>query len=281
MDSGGAAPTMRCMSLDLHAAAAPAAAVAAADFGAALRAWRHARGLSQLDLALASESSPRHVSFLETNRSRPSRDMVETLADALVLPRAARNGLLLAAGYAPLYPSTPLDAAALAPFRAMLADLMARHAPYPALVVDRWWTILDANDAAHALLGVLHEGEGPMNVVRMLTESPKAAEAIANLGEVLQEMLGRIRLEALEAAADPRALAQIRALEAVLARTPAPKSSAPRSPLVPLVLRTPSGELRFFSAVAHFGTSEDITVRDLRLELLVPADDATRAAFGG
>jgi len=250
------------------------------DFGEALRIWRRARGMSQLDLALTAETSPRHLSFLETNRARPSREMVETLADAMVLPRAARNALLLSAGFAPLYPATPLAAEALAPFRAMLADMMARHAPFPALVVDRWWTVLDANESARTLLGALHHGDGEMNVVRMLTENPGIGAAIENLAEVRAEMLGRIRLEALQAGADARAAAQVRALEAALAATPAPKPAAPRSPLVPLVLRSPAGTLRFFSAIAHFGTSEDITVHDLRLELMFPADDATRRAFG-
>jgi hypothetical protein len=158
--------------------------------------------------------------------------------------------------------------------------MMARHAPYPALVVDRWWTVLDANQSARMLLGALHDGEGEMNIVRALTNGTRAAETIVNFSEVLAEMLGRIRLEALEAAADPRASAQIRDLEDALARRPPlPRSHAPRSPLVPLVLRAPGGDLSFISAIAHFGTSEDVTVRDLRLELLFPADDATRAAF--
>jgi transcriptional regulator with XRE-family HTH domain len=171
-----------------------------ADFGEALRHWRRARGLSQLDLALSCGTSPRHLSFLETNRSRPSRDMVEMLADAMVLPRAARNSMLLAAGFAPAYPATPLDAAALAPFRSILAEMIARHAPFPALVIDRWWTILDANDSARALLGALHDGDGEMNVVRMPTDSAQAGELIVNHAEVLAEMLGRIRLEALKPA---------------------------------------------------------------------------------
>jgi transcriptional regulator with XRE-family HTH domain len=171
-----------------------------ADFGEALRHRRRARGLSQLDLALSCGTSPRHLSFLETNRSRPSRDMVEMLADAMVLPRAARNSMLLAAGFAPAYPATPLDAAALAPFRSILAEMIARHAPFPALVIDRWWTILDANDSARALLGALHDGDGEMNVVRMPTDSAQAGELIVNHAEVLAEMLGRIRLEALKPA---------------------------------------------------------------------------------
>lgn len=157
--------------------------------------------------------------------------------------------------------------------------MMARHAPYPALVCDRYWTVRDANASAQALLSPLIEG-GEMNIIRMLTEHPLAAEMVVNLGEVLNEMLGRIRLEALEMGADPVHAEQVRALEAALRRHPAPKATAPRSPLVPVAFRGPDRVYRFLSAVAHFGTSEDVTVRDLRLELLFPADDETRAAFG-
>jgi transcriptional regulator with XRE-family HTH domain len=141
-------------------------------FGDALRAWRQSRGMSQLDLALAAGASPRHVSFLETNRAKPSRDMVLTLADAMVVPRASRNALLNAAGYAPLYPSTPLDDETLAPLRALLSEMMARHVPNPAMLCDRYWSILDANATARVLLAPLHGANGEMNVVRMLTESP-------------------------------------------------------------------------------------------------------------
>lgn len=253
--------------------------VATPNFGDALRAWRQARGLSQLDLALAAGASPRHVSFLETNRAKPSRDMVLTLADAMVIPRAARNALLNAAGYAPLYPSTPLDAETLQPLRAVLSEMMARHAPNPAMLCDRHWTIRDANASARALLAPLHGESGEMNIVRMLTQSPLAPVMIANYGEVLDEMIGRIRLEALEAGGDPEFAALLRLLEEAAKRHPPPNAAHPRRPLVPLVLRTPNGELRFLSAITHFGSSEDVAVRDLRLELLFPADDPTRAAL--
>ncbi|MDX2274850.1 MAG: helix-turn-helix transcriptional regulator [Hyphomonadaceae bacterium] len=249
-------------------------------FGAALRTWRRARGMSQLDLALAADASPRHLSFLETNRAKPSRDMVLTLADAMVLPRAACNALLNAAGYAPLFPVTPLDAAALGPLRAILDEMMQRHAPNPALLCDRHWTVLDATPSARALLSGLQGESGEMNVIRMLTHSPLAPEGIVNFPEVLQEMAGRIRLEALEAGADPVLAAHLRALEEAMRRHPAPAAN-PRRPLAPLVLRGPGGELSFLSTIAHFGTSEDVTVRDLRLELLFPADDATRTAMAG
>jgi len=247
-------------------------------FGAALRAWRRARGLSQLDLALAADSSPRHLSFLETNRAKPSRDMVLALADAMVLPRAACNTLLNAAGFAALFPVTPLAAAALGPLRAILDEMMQRHAPNPALLCDRHWTVLDATPSARALLAGLAGDSGEINVVRMLVESPLAPQGIANYPEVLQEMAGRIRLEALEAGADPVFTEHLRALEQAMRRHP-PAGATQRRPLAPIILRSPGGDLSFLSTIAHFGTSEDVTVRDLRLELLFPADDATRAAM--
>lgn len=250
-------------------------------FGEALRAWRQSRGLSQLDLALAAGASPRHLSFLETNRAKPSRDMVLTLADAMVIPRASRNALLIAAGFAPLYPSTPLDADALAPLRAVLSEMMGRHAPNPAMLCDRYWTILDANETARALLAPLHGESGETNIVRMLAQSPLAAELIVNFGEVLEEMIGRIRLEALEASGDPEFAALIKLLEEAARIHPPPRHAQPRRPLVPIMLRTPGAELRFLSAITHFGTSEDAAVRDLRLELLFPADEATRAMMKG
>ena len=253
--------------------------VSPATFGPALRAWRQARGWSQLDLALAAGASPRHLSFLETDRAKPSREMVLTLADAMVIPRAARNALLNAAGFAPLYPTTPLDGEALAPLRAVLAEMMARHAPNPAMLCDRHWTILDANAAARALLAPLHNGAGEMNVPRLMAQSPLAPQIIVNLGEVLEELIARIRLEALESGGDPEFATLLRLLGEAASRHPPPRAAQPRRPLVPLVLRSSMGELRFLTAITHFGTSEDVAVRDLRLELLFAADDATRAAM--
>jgi transcriptional regulator with XRE-family HTH domain len=248
-----------------------------AQFSALLREWRRARGYSQLELALEAGVSARHLSFLESGRAQPSRAMALQLAEALLLPRAAINALLTSAGYAPAFPATPLSADSLAPFRAMLEDMMRRHSPYPALVCDRHWTVLDANDAARALLAPLYDGEGDMNVVRMLCGA-RAGALIENMGEVLAEMWGRIRLEALEAGPDPVNAELLTLLKAAMARSHA-SSHVARRPLVPIRIRTPEGVLSFLTTVAHFGTSEDITLRDLRLELLFPADEATRAAL--
>jgi transcriptional regulator with XRE-family HTH domain len=248
-------------------------------FAVALRRFRSARRMSQLDLALTCEVSARHLSFLESGRARPSREMVLQLAQGLLLPLGSQNALLQAAGFAPAFPASPLESAALGPFRAVLDEMIARHAPYPALLCDRHWTVLDANPTARALLEPLHAGAGPMNVVRMLTDSPLAPVAIANYPEVLAEMSARIQLETLEAGDDAVLHDLMAALQAATVIHPHRASNLQRRPLAPVVLRTPDQSLSFLSTIAHFGTSEDVTIRDLRLELLFPADEATRAAI--
>jgi transcriptional regulator with XRE-family HTH domain len=248
-------------------------------FPATLRAWRAARGLSQFDLAERVGVSTRHLSFLETGRARPSRDMALALADGLMCPRAARNHLLLEAGFAPLYPATPLSADALAPFRTILDEMIARHAPFPAMVCDSHWTIQHANASAQALLGPLHGSAGEMNIIRMLTQSPHAPTLIMNFTEVLEDMVGRVRLEALEAGPDSELGALLGLLIDCLKGQAAQTAAPLRRPVAPVELATPHGPWRFLSTIAHFGTSEDVTVRDLRLELLFPADEPTRSAF--
>jgi len=248
-------------------------------FAAALRRHRLARRVSQLDLALACEVSARHLSFLETGRARPSRDMVLQLAAGLTLPLGARNALLQAAGFAPAYPASDLSSDALEPFRIILDEMMARHAPYPALLCDRAWTVLDASPSAAALLSALQAGGDERNVIRLLAESPAAPSVIANLPEVLEEMSARLQLEALEAGDDPVVWDLQTRVAAASDRYPgAPRDARRRRPVLPVVINSPGGQLSFLSAVAHFGTSEDVTVRDLRLELFFPADAATRRA---
>lgn len=251
----------------------------AGSFPGLLRRYRAARRLSQLDLALTCEISARHLSFLETGRASPSREMVLQLSEGLLLPLGARNSLLQAAGFASVYPASPLTSEALGPFRRVLTEMMARHAPYPALLCDRHWNVLDASPVAKMLLVALQDDPGQTNLIRMLTGSRAAEAAIVNLADMLLEMQSRIQLEALEAGDDPVLTELLSALEAAVARNPLPAAQTPRSPVVPLVLRTPAGELRFLSTIAHFGTSEDVTIRDLRLELLFPADDTTRSAL--
>jgi transcriptional regulator with XRE-family HTH domain len=257
----------------------PVLPAAAGDaFAVLLRRYRAARRMSQLDLALSCEISARHLSFLETGRAKPSREMVLQLADGLVLPLGSQNALLQAAGFAAVFPASPLESEALGPFRAVLQEMMDRHAPWPAILCDRHWRMRDANPAATALLGPLQSETGEINLVRMLTDSEAARTLIANLPEVIHEMRGRIALEALEAGNDPVLRELLEALDAASLRHPIP-GGAPRRPLVPLLVNVPGGQLSFLSTIAHFGTSEDVTVRDLRLELLFPADDFTRTAL--
>lgn len=250
----------------------------AGDFGAILRRYRNARRMSQLDLATTCGISSRHLSFLESGRSQPSREMVLHIGAGLLLPRSARNALLQAAGFAPAFPASPLDSQALGPFRSILNEMMHRHAPNPALLVDRHWNVQEANASARALLSVLSGGGEEMNVVRMLTRGEQAASVIDNLPEVLEEMASRLQLEALEAGDDPAFGDLLAALESAKAKLQMQETRS-RGPIVPLVINTGQGQLRFLSAIAHFGSSEDVTIRDLRLELLFPADDYTRTAI--
>jgi transcriptional regulator with XRE-family HTH domain len=247
-------------------------------FATLLRRYRMARRMSQLDLALDCDVSARHLSFLETSRAKPSREMVLQLADGLVLPLASQNALLQAAGFAPVFPASPLDSDALGPFRAVLQEMMDRHAPWPAILCDRHWNLRGTNPAAATLLAPLQGEAGETNLVRLLTESDTARAMIANLGEVIHEMRGRIALEALEAGADPVLRDLLVSLDTASQKHPLP-GTAQRRPLVPLIINLPDGQLSFLSTIAHFGTSEDVTVRDLRLELLFPADDFTRATL--
>ena len=246
-------------------------------FGGALRRYRGARRMSQLDLANTCEISARHLSFLESGRARPSREMVMQLGAGLLLPLGARNALLQAAGFAPVFPASPLESEALEPFRAVLDEMMARHAPNPVMLVDRHWTVREMNKTARALLSPLQADDADTNIVRMLTAGDRADQAVANLPEVLGEIASRLELEALEAGDDPLFADLLSALERACARYPQ-KTIRARRPVLPLVLNGPGGQLRFLSLIAHFGTSEDVTVRDLRLELLFPCDDHTREA---
>ena len=249
-------------------------------FGTARKAARNGRRVSQLVLSLDAGVSARHLSFLESGRAMPSREMVLTLAEALALPLSARNHLLNAAGFASAYPASPLASDAIAPFRAILSQMMANHAPFPALLCDRHWNVLEASASAAAMLSPLLEGwNGPPNVFRLTACHPRAPALIANLPEVLHESLERLALEQSLAGDDPVLADLITVTRAAAARHPWRPAARTRSPVLPVRYHGPTGLMSFLSVVAQCGTSEDVTVRDLRLELLFPADDATRAAF--
>lgn len=244
--------------------------------GELLRAWRQRRHLSQLDLAGEAEISTRHLSFLETGRSRPSRDMVLRLAERLDIPLRERNVLLVAAGFAPAYPERPLGDPALAAARRAVDLVLAGHEPLPALAVDRHWTLVAANRTVLRLVAGVEEVllRPPVNVLRLSLHPGGLAPRIANLPEWRAHLLTRLDGQ-IAATGDP-VLAD---LKAELKSYPAGVSQRPHQDfggvLIPMQLRTEAGLLSFFSTTTIFGTPVDITLAELALESFFPADAET------
>jgi transcriptional regulator with XRE-family HTH domain len=250
---------------------------AAAGVGGLLREWRQRRRLSQLDLALDTGISTRHLSFVETGRSTPSRDVVLRLAEGLRLPLRERNRLLLAAGYAPVFGESPLTAPGLAAVSEALRHVLDGHEPYPAVVVDRWWNLVDASSGVAVLTdGVAPELlEPPANVLRATLHPDGLAPRILNLGQWRGHLLARLRQQ-VEVTADP----ELTELLAELLSYPGPETGSRPEPApalaVPLRIRHGDGVLAFVSTVTTFGTPFDVTVSELVIESFFPADDATR-----
>jgi transcriptional regulator with XRE-family HTH domain len=245
-----------------------------AGVGPLLRDWRQRRRRSQMDLALDAGVSARHLSFVETGRSKPSPEMVLTLAKQLEVPLRDRNHLLLAAGYAPRYGERSLEDPEMAPVRQALDLVLRGHEPYPAAVVDRWWEMVAANSG----IALLTEGVAPellappVNVMRVALHPDGMAPRIVNFGEWRAHMLERLRHQV--AVTGDRALT---ALYDEVSGYPGPMGGHGADPgiFVPLVLRSGDRELRFFSTLATFGTAVDITVAELAIESFFPADAAT------
>jgi len=241
--------------------------------------------MSQLDFALDAEISQKHLSFIETGRSLPSRDMVVRLAEVLDVPFRDRNAMLVAAGYAPVYPARDLDDRSLAPARAAIELLLAGHEPFPALAIDRHWTMLSANGPALAFLALVSEPAllaPPLNVLRLTLHPGGLAPVIANLGEWRHHLLERLRRQ-IRATADPGLVALLSELEAypVAAASPSPirEDAGIGDVFVPLRLHTTGGLLSFFSTTTVFGTPVDITLSEIAIESFFPADQATRDAL--
>lgn len=234
--------------------------------------------MSQLDLAIQVEVSTRHLSFVETGRAKPSREMILHLADELEVPLRERNHLLLAAGYAPVYTETSLDAPEMGPVRKAVAQLLKAHEPYPAAVVDRRWDLVDANasvalftaSAAPELL------EPPVNVLRLSLHPDGMAPRIVNLGEWRAHLLSRLRRQ-IGLTADPGLTALYEELRGYPCDQPEPEVElpGPGDIVVPLRVRADGRELAFLSTMSTFGTPLDITVAELSIESFFPADDAT------
>ena len=247
------------------------------DVGALLRDWRLRRRHSQLSLALDAGVSARHLSFVETGRARPSRDMVLRLAERLEVPLRERNVLLVAAGFAPVFSERRLDDPALAPARAAVELVLKGHEPYPALAIDRHWTLIAANAAIAPLLTGVDPSllEPPVNVLRLSLHPDGLAPRIVNLAEWRSHLLGRLRHE-IELTADPVLLDLLNDLRAL----PGPRDH-PASRLdfggvvVPMRFASPAGTLSLFSTTTVFGTPVDVTLAELAIEAFYPADEDT------
>jgi transcriptional regulator with XRE-family HTH domain len=251
--------------------------------GELLRRWRDQRRLSQMALALDAEVSTRHLSFVETGRAQPSRDMVVRLAEHLDVPLRERNELLLAAGYAPAYSESAMDEERMEAVRAAVRQVLAGHDPYPALVVDRHWEMLDANAGVAVLLAGVDPEQlaPPVNALRLSLHPDGLAPRIANLGEWRAHILDRLRRQ-VAATADPQLASLLAELTAYPCDQPERESTLPTETvsthpeiIVPLRLRHGDGELRLMSIISTFGTPLDITVEELSIEAFFPADPHT------
>lgn len=252
--------------------------------GPLLQYWRRERKLSQLALAHEANVSPRHVCFLETGRAKPSRDMVLLLADALTVPLRERNALLLAAGFAPMFRESTLDAPELVPVKTAIDAILRQQEPYPAVVLNRHWDIVATNGAASRLFGLLLGGRtppGPPNVLRLMFHPEGLRPAVENWEAVAGALLQRVHREAIGGVLDEtgrQILSEILAYPGVPAHWHAVDLGAPLVPVVPVSFRHDGQAFHFFSAVTVLGTPQDITVQELRIECFFPLDAMSAAA---
>ncbi|HSV57571.1 MAG TPA: helix-turn-helix transcriptional regulator [Variovorax sp.] len=267
--------------MTLHSGTSP---TAADPFGTHLRHWRQQRRLSQLDLAQEADISTRHLSYVETGRAAPSREMVLRLAERLEVPLRERNALLVAAGFAPMYRQRSLDDPALAAARRAVDLVLKGHEPFPALAVDRHWNLV----AHNAIVPLLMAGASaellkpPVNVLRLSLHPDGVAPRIANLAQWREHLLERLAQQ-IAATGDP-ALAALRSeLAAYPMANAGHEAPAAGSELagvvVPFQLRTPQGVLSFISTTTIFGTPVDVTLQELAVESFFPADAQTAAAL--
>ena len=270
------------MVLPMKPAKNPASAVH--HFGDYLREWRQRRRLSQLDLALEAEISTRHLSFLETGRSQPSREMVQLLAEKLDMPLRERNVMLASAGFAPVYSARSLDDPALRSMREAIDLVLKGHEPYPALAVDRHWSLVTANGALLSLVEGVDPAllKPPVNVLRLSVHPAGLGRRIVNFSEWRNHLIERLHHQ-VNVTGDAVLSALIEELRAYPIPDAAKRSANSKadhaSIFVPLQLMTEEGVLTFFSTTTVFGTPVDVTLSELAIEAFFPADPETASAL--
>ena len=277
--------TLRMNAYDaaMNIATHPAHRASPRPFGEHLKHWRQHRRLSQLDLAQEADISTRHLSFVETGRSVPSREMVLRLAERLEVPLRERNALLVAAGYAPMYRERPLDDPALASARSAVDLILKSHEPYPALAVDRHWNLIAANRMLPHLMAGADASllQGQVNVLRLSLHPRGLAPRIVNLVQWRAHIFERLRQQ-IQATSDPVLAALLEELRAYPVAESAQELHMEGEHVgvtMPFRFQTPGGVLNFISTTTVFGTPVDITLQELALETFFPADAATAEAL--
>lgn len=249
--------------------------------GPLLRSWRQRRNLSQLELANRARVSARHISFIETGRARPTSRMILRLCDQLGVPLREQNRALLASGFAPAHPEHRLADQPMAQVHEAIESILAAHRPFPALVIDRGWDLVAANDAVYALLDGVAPAllEPPVNVIRLSLDPDGLAPRIVNLADWREQLVRRLRHE-LEVSADQRLeelLDEIAGTTAAAAASYDPGGTPDL--VVPLRLEVGGATLSFLSTTTVFGTPREVTLSELAIEAFYPADAGTRAAL--
>jgi transcriptional regulator with XRE-family HTH domain len=251
------------------------------NLGDALRFWRSLRRMSQLNLAAEAQTTPRYISFIETGRSKPTRQMVDRLADALNIPLRERNALMLAAGYAPSHRESALDEAGMERINQAFDTILESHLPYPAIVMDRRWNVVRANTGAQHLFGALLSPEpvpADANVLKLMLEPGPVLESVVNWPAVATSLLRRIRAEAIGGVTEPDTASLVEGLQTRNDNDPTviDPSSAP---VVDITFCIDADDLSFFSVISTIGTPLDITAQELRLEAFFPANDKTSTTW--
>lgn len=249
--------------------------------GTLIAYWRHERQKSQLDLALDADVSQRHISFVESGRAKPSRDMVISLAEALDVPMRERNALLTAAGFAPLYRQNDLSAPEMVQVRKMLERILEQQDPYPAVVMDNHWDILMTNKSAARFFGLfvdLESNSASSNVLRMIFDPKLLRPFISNWEATARGLIRRVYREAVCGSVDS---ATLELLEELFSYSDIPKHwrsadiDSPLLPFLPVEFEKDELRMNFFSTITTLGTPQDVTSQEIRIECFFPADEET------
>ena len=252
--------------------------------GKLLRQWRETRGKSQLDLALETGVSQRHISFIESGRSTPSREKLMDIADGLNVPLRERNTLLIAAGYAPVHGEVPLDAPEMASIVKVLTRLLRQHEPFPAVVMDRYWNVIMTNEAAPVFFGKfidMASRASPRNLLHLMFDPDGMRPFISDWRAVSESLLARVYREAVGSVVDEKTMELINALlsypDGRGEKGPTMPFATPLLPMTPIGFVRNGRALNYFSMITTVGTPQTITAQEIRVECMYPADDLTEA----